>query len=136
MTLRIKIAAKVVEELNQISECSDMKKKAYNMQKQDQESPYKKKWGKKNNGRKVNYNVDRQLLSEEDTLLWLLRRYIKAGTETELIAAQDEALQNKYHEKNIEIPTLVKTMTRHQTTLCQLTQYWQKNNKERLDSVF
>jgi len=35
MTLRIKIAAKVVEELNQISECSDMKKKAYNMQKQD-----------------------------------------------------------------------------------------------------
>ena len=35
MTLRIKISAKVVEELNQRSECSDTKKKAHNMQKQD-----------------------------------------------------------------------------------------------------
>jgi hypothetical protein len=42
MTLRIKIAAEVVEDLNQRSECSDTKKKAYNMQKQDWESPYRK----------------------------------------------------------------------------------------------
>jgi len=35
MTLRIKIAAKVVEELNRRGECSDTKKKAYSMQKQD-----------------------------------------------------------------------------------------------------
>lgn len=135
MTLRIKIAAKVVEELNRRGECSDTKKKAYSMQKQDQESPYREN-GEKNYARKVNYSVDRQLLSEEDTLLWLFRRCIKAGTETELIAAQDEALQSKYHEKNIEIPNLVKTMTRRQTTLCQLTQHWQRNNKERLDRVF
>jgi hypothetical protein len=46
--------------------------------------------------------VDRQLSSEEDTLLWLFRRCIKAGTESEVIAAQDEALQSKYHEKTLK----------------------------------
>jgi len=55
--------------------------------------------GKKNNARKVHYNVDRKLLNEKDTLLWLFRRYIKAGTETELIAAKDEAFQSKYNKK-------------------------------------
>jgi hypothetical protein len=38
-------------------------------------------------------------LSEEDILLWLFRRYIKVGTESEVIAAQDQVLQSKYHEK-------------------------------------
>jgi hypothetical protein len=71
------------------------------------------KMGKKSNGRKVHYNVDRQLLSEEDTLLWLFRRYIKVRTESEVIAALDEALQSKYLLKNTEIQTYVKTMTRH-----------------------
>jgi hypothetical protein len=44
-------------------------------------------------------------LSEVGTLLWLFRRYIKVGTGNEVIATQDEALQSKYHEKNIEIQT-------------------------------
>ena len=60
---------------------------------------------KQTKARKIHYNVDRQLLSEEDILLWLFRRYIKVGTESEVIAAQDEALQSIYHEKNIEIQT-------------------------------
>jgi hypothetical protein len=52
-------------------------------------------------------------LSEEDTLLRLFRQYIKVGTESEVIAALNEALQSKYLEKNTETQTYVKTMTRH-----------------------
>jgi hypothetical protein len=34
-------------------------------------------------------NVDRQLISEEDTFLWLSGGELKANTESEIIAAQD-----------------------------------------------
>ena len=44
-------------------------------------------------------NMDIQLISEEDTFLWLS----KAETESEIVAAQDQALHTKYYgEKNIE----------------------------------
>jgi len=34
-------------------------------------------------------SMDRQLISEEDTFLWLLRGDLKGETESEIIAAQD-----------------------------------------------
>ena len=40
-------------------------------------------------------NIDRQL-SEEDTFLWLSKGDLKAETESEIVAAQDQALQTKY----------------------------------------
>ena len=42
-------------------------------------------------------SMDRQLISDEDTSLWLLRGDLKGETESEVIAAQDQALQTKYH---------------------------------------
>ena len=39
--------------------------------------------------------VDRQLISEEDTFLWLSKGDLKAETESEIVAAQDQALQTK-----------------------------------------
>ena len=42
-------------------------------------------------------SMDRQLIGEEDTFLWLLRGDLQRETESEKIAAQDQALQNKYH---------------------------------------
>ena len=42
-------------------------------------------------------SMDRQNISEEDTFLWLLRGDLKGQTENEIIAAQDQALQAKYH---------------------------------------
>jgi hypothetical protein len=50
-------------------------------------------------------NINRQLISEEDTFLWLSKGDLKAETESEMVAAQDQALQTKYYalrNKNIE----------------------------------
>jgi hypothetical protein len=37
--------------------------------------------------------------SEEDTFLWLSRGQLKLESGSEIIAAQEEALQTKYHAK-------------------------------------
>ena len=41
-------------------------------------------------------NIDRQL-SEEDTFLWLSTGDLKAETESEIVAAQDQVIQTKYY---------------------------------------
>jgi len=46
-------------------------------------------------------SVDRQLIGGEDTMLWLLCGDVKAETGYEIIAAQDQALQTKYHSTKI-----------------------------------
>jgi len=46
--------------------------------------------------------MDRQLINEESTFLWLSRRDVKAETASEIIATQDQALQAKYHTKTIK----------------------------------
>jgi hypothetical protein len=40
-------------------------------------------------------NVERQLIGEEDTFLWLSKGDLKAETESEMVAAQDRALHTK-----------------------------------------
>ena len=45
--------------------------------------------------------MDRQLINEEDTCLWLWRGDLKRETESEIIAAQDQVLQTKYHATKI-----------------------------------
>ena len=44
-------------------------------------------------------NMDRQLISEEDTFLWLSKGDLKAETESEIVASQDQALHMKYYGK-------------------------------------
>jgi len=56
----------------------------------------KKKWKNKVMHEQYIRNTDRQLISEEDTFLWLLKGDLKAETESEIVAAQDQALQTKY----------------------------------------
>jgi Ni,Fe-hydrogenase III component G len=46
-------------------------------------------------------NIDRQLISEEDTFLWLSKGDLNAETESEIVAAQDQALQTKYYVTKI-----------------------------------
>jgi len=44
--------------------------------------------------------MDRQLISEEDAFLWLSKDLI-AETESEIVAAQDQALYTKYYVTKI-----------------------------------
>jgi len=59
-------------------------------------------------------NRDRQFVSEADTLLWLSKGDLKAETESEIVAAQDQALQTKYYATKI-----LKTQTDSKCRLCQ-----------------
>jgi hypothetical protein len=45
--------------------------------------------------------MDRQLIGGEDTLLWLPRGDLRGETDSEITAAQDQALQTKYHATKI-----------------------------------
>ena len=72
----------------------------YNTQRQDWESPSRKNGKKVMHGQYIR-NTDRQLISEEDTFLWLSKRDLKAETESEIVAAQDQELQTKYYAKKI-----------------------------------
>jgi hypothetical protein len=46
--------------------------------------------------------IDRQQISEEDTFLWLSRRDLKGETESEITAAQYQALQKIYATKILQ----------------------------------
>ena len=46
-------------------------------------------------------NIDRQFIGEEDTFLWLLKGNLKAQNESEIVVAQDQALQTVYCATNI-----------------------------------
>ena len=46
-------------------------------------------------------SVDRQRIDGEGTLLWLLKGDLKVETGSEIMAAQDQELQTKYHATKI-----------------------------------
>ena len=74
----------------------------------------KKKW--KNNVMHEQYirNTDRQLISEEDTFLWLSKGDLKAETESEIVAGKDQTLNTKYYATKI-----LHTETDSKGRLCQ-----------------
>jgi len=45
--------------------------------------------------------MNRQLIGEEDMFLWQSRGDLKGETESEITAAQDQALRTKYHATKI-----------------------------------
>ena len=53
-------------------------------------------------------------ISEEDTFLWISKGDLKAETESEIVAAQDQALQTKYYATKI-----LNTETDSKCRLCQ-----------------
>ena len=61
----------------------------------------KKKWKNKVMHGQYIINIDRQLIGEEDTFLWLSEGDQKAETESELVAARDQALKIKYNAAKI-----------------------------------
>jgi hypothetical protein len=92
----IKSAAKFTEELGQFYGKSDEKQDEIQHTKARLGEVLKKKWKNKvMHGQYVRY-MDRQFISEEDTFIWLSKGDLKAETESEIVAAQDQALHTKY----------------------------------------
>jgi hypothetical protein len=61
----------------------------------------KEKWEKKLMIGQYFRSIDKHLTSEEDTFLWLSKGDLKAGTESEIVTAQDQVLRTKYHATKI-----------------------------------
>jgi len=89
-------AANIIEELNQLNGMNDAKQDGMQHTKGRLGEVSKKKWKNKVMHRQYIRNMDRQLISEEDTFLWLSKGDLKAKTESEIVAAQDQALNTKY----------------------------------------
>ena len=66
-------------------------------------------------------NIDRQLISEEDTFFWLSKGDLKAETESEIVAAQDQTLQTKHYATKI-----LNAETNSKCRLCQ--QFYEKTD--------
>jgi len=97
----IKTAAKITEELSQSNEKSDTKQDGIHHTKARLGESLKKKMENKVMHGQYIRSIDRQLISEEDTFLWLSKGDLKAETEIEIVATQDQALQTKYYATKI-----------------------------------
>jgi hypothetical protein len=113
MDSTIKIAAKIVEDLSQLNEKSDTKQDGICHTKARLGESLKTKWKNRVMHGQYIRSIDRQL-SEEDTFLWLSKRDLKAATESEIVAAQDQALQTKYYTTKI--------LNRERESKCRLCQ--------------
>ena len=95
----LKLATKIIEELNQPHVKSDGTQHT----KARWEDILKEKWKNRVMHGQYIRNIDRQFISEGDTFLWLSKGDLKAETKSEIVAAQDQALETKYNAtKNIE----------------------------------
>jgi len=65
------------------------------------ETYLKKKWENKAMNDQYIRSIHRQIISEEDMFLWLLRKALKDETESARTPAQDQALYTKYHATQI-----------------------------------
>jgi hypothetical protein len=109
-----KSAAKIIKELSQLSGMNDAKQDGMQHTKGRLREVLKKKWKNKVMHGQDTRNMDRQLISEEDTFLWLSKGDLKAETESEIVAAQDQALNTKYYPTKI-----LNTETDSKCRLCQ-----------------
>jgi hypothetical protein len=101
MNSTIKIAAKITEELSQLNEKSDAKQDGIQHTRGRLGESLKTKWKNKVMHGQYIRSIDRQLISEEDLFLWLSKGDLKAETESEIVAAQDQVLQTKYYATKI-----------------------------------
>jgi hypothetical protein len=119
----LKSAAKILEELNQLGGMNYAKQDGMQHTKGRLREVLKKKWKNKVMHRQYIRNMDRQLISEKDTFLWLSKGDLKAETESEIVAAQDQALYTKYYATQI-----LHTETDSKCRLCQ-------QNDETIDHI-
>jgi hypothetical protein len=114
MNTILKLAAKIIAELSQLNGKNDAKQDEMQHTKERMGEVSKKKWKNKvMHGQNIR-NFDRQLINEEDTFLWLSKGDLEAETESEIVSAQDQALNTKYYTIKI-----LHTETDSKCRLCQ-----------------
>jgi len=96
----IKTATKITEELSQPNEKSDAKQDGIEHTEARLRKFLKKLKNKVMQGEYIR-NIDRQLISKEDAFLWVSKGDQKGETESEIVAARDQALQTKYYATKI-----------------------------------
>jgi hypothetical protein len=97
----VKLAAKITEDLIQANGKNDAKQYEIRHTKAILGVVLKKNWENKAMHGRCIRNIDGQLISEEDTFLWLTKGDLKAETESEIVEAQDQALRKKYYATKI-----------------------------------
>jgi 3'-phosphoadenosine 5'-phosphosulfate sulfotransferase len=97
----IKIAAKITEELNQLNVKIEAKQDGIQHTRARLRESLKTKLKNKVMHGQYIRSLDIQLISEEDTFLWLSKGDLKVETESEIVAAQDQALQTEYYATKI-----------------------------------
>ena len=107
-------AAKIIEELSQLNGKNYAKQDEMQHTKGRLGQVLKKKWKNKVMHGQYIRNMDWQLISEEDTFLWLSKGDLKAETESKIVAAEDQALNTKYYATKI-----LHTETDSKCRLCQ-----------------
>jgi hypothetical protein len=90
-----KTVAKIAEKLNQPNENSDAKQERIQHTKARLRKVLKNKWKNKVMHGEYIRSVDRELIIEKVTFIWISKGNLKADTESEIVAAQDQAIQNK-----------------------------------------
>jgi hypothetical protein len=112
MNSTVRAAAKIIDELSLSNENNDMKRGGIQNTKVRLEESLKEKWENKVMHGQYVRSIDKHLISEEDMLLRLSKGDLKAETKSEIVAAQDQALQTKYHA------TILHTETDSKCRLC------------------
>jgi hypothetical protein len=97
MNSTLTAAAKIIDEFSQSDENNDMKQDGIQNTKEKLAESLKDKWENKVMHGQYIRSIDKHLISEEDTFLWLSKGDLKAEPESEIVAAQDQALRTKYH---------------------------------------
>jgi hypothetical protein len=90
-----------MEDLHRLNGNSDAKQDEIQHTKARLGEFLKKKWKNKVMHRQYIRNMGRQLIGEGDTFLWLSKGDVKVETESEIVAAQDQALHTKYYATKI-----------------------------------
>ena len=106
----LKLATKIIEKLSQPHVKSD----GTQYIKARLRVVLKEKWKNKVMHGEYIRNIDRQLISVEDTFLWLSKGDLRAEIESEIVAAQDQVLKTKYYATKV-----LSTETDSKCRLCQ-----------------
>jgi hypothetical protein len=101
MNSTVRASAKIIDELSQSNENNDMKQDGIQNTKARLAESLKEEWENKVMHGQYLRTIDKHLISEEDTFLWLSKGDLEAETESKIVAAQDQALQTKYHATKI-----------------------------------